>query len=221
MKKYIAVVMLILAAMSASAGWDAEVRSVSEWDDDNEVINGIQPQVRYKGDGWKAHVEYLIPVDPEVEDGTVEQEVEIKIPLIKGLALKNEVYYDIEDGEWAAELTPKWYTKLWGLKVGFELEIDYVKDGRFDLYEVEIEPTVKKSWEISEKSEFELEFEMPVTRLYSKSKDNFEFEEVAVLGIYDYALTDTAAIEVRGELHYDVRDEELEKILEVALKYKF
>ena len=62
---------------------------------------------------------------------------------------------------------------------------------------------------------------MPVTRLYSNSKKDFEIEELAVLGIYDYALTDTATLEVRGELHYDVQDEELEKVLEVALKYKF
>jgi len=221
MKKYIAAMLLMLVSMNAIADWDAEVRSVQEWDEDNELVTGIQPQVRYKGDGWKAHVEYLIPVDPETEDGTIEQEVEIKIPFLKGLALKNEVYFDIEDSEWAAELTPKWYTMLWGLKAGFELEIDYLKDGTFDLYEIEIEPTVKKSWEICKKSEFELEFEMPTTRLYSSSKKDVEIEELAVLGIYDYVLTDTAAIEVRGEVHYDVQDKEFEKILEVALKYKF
>lgn len=221
MKKYITAALMMLVAMTAIAGWDAEIRSVNEWDDDNEFVSGIQPQVRYKGDGWKAHVEYLIPFEPESEDGTIEQEVEIKVPLIKGLALKNEVYYDIEDDKFSAELTPKWYTQIWGLKVGFELEIDYLKNDRFDLYEIEIEPTVKKSWEICEKSAFELELEMPVTRLYSKSKKDFEIEELAVIGIYEYAMTDTAALEIRGELHYDVQDEELEKVLEIALKYEF
>ena len=221
MKKYIAAMLLMLVSMNAIADWDAEVRSVQEWDEDNELVTGIQPQVRYKSAGWKAHVEYLIPVDPETEDGTIEQEVEIKIPFITGLALKNEVYFDIEDSEWAGELTPKWYTKIWGLKAGFELEIDYMKNDRFDLYEIEVEPTVKKSWEIGAKSELELELEMPVTRLYSKTKDDFEVEELAGLAIYDYALSDAAAIEVRGEVHYDVQDKEVEKILEVALKYKF
>jgi hypothetical protein len=211
-----------LCALSVQAvGWDAEVRSVNEWDEDNEHVSGIQPQIRYKGDGWKAHVEYLIPVEPESEDGTIEQEVEIKVPAINGLAIKNEVYYSIEDDDLSAELTPKWYKKFWGIKAGFELEIDYLKADRFDIYEVEIEPTVKKCWEISEKSEFELEFELPVTRLYSKTKKDFEIEELAVLGIYDYVVSDAAAIEVRGELHYDVQDDEFEKVLEVALKYKF
>lgn len=221
MKKYIVSMLMMLVSMTAIAGWDAEIRTVQEWDEDNELVTGIQPQVRYQADGWKAHVEYLIPVDPETEDGTIEQEVEIKVPFIKGLALKNEVYFDIEQSEWAAELTPKWYTKIWGIKAGFELEIDYLKNDEFDLYEIEIEPTFKKSWELGQKSELELELEMPVTRLYSNSKDHVEIEELAVLAIYDYTLTDAAAIEVRGELHYDVQDEELEKILEVALKYKF
>ncbi len=221
MKKYIAVVMLMLVAMTANAGWDAEVRSVNEWDNDNERVSAIQPQLRYKGDGWKTHLEYWIPFDPEVEGGEIEHEIEYKKLCIKGLAVKHELYYDVENGEWAAELTPKWYTTLWGIKVGFELEIDYLKDGEFDLYEIEIEPTVKKSWALCEKSEIELELEMPVTRLYSNSKKDLEIEELAALLIYDYALTDETAIEIRGELHYDVQDSEFDKILEIALKYKF
>lgn len=220
-KTYTFILMMLITMTAAAAGWDAELRSVTEWDDDDERVAAIQPQVRYKGDGWKAHVEYWIPFDPEAEDGEIEQEIEYKMPVIKGLALKNETYYDVENGEWAAELTPKWYTKVWGIKAGFELEIDYLKNDEFDLYEIEIEPTVKKSWAVGEKSELELELEMPVTRLYSSSKDDVDVEELAVLAIYDYAVTDDTAIEVRGELHCDVQDGECEKILEVALKHDF
>lgn len=212
---------MMLIAMTAAAGWDAELRSVNEWDDDNERVTAVQPQVRYKGDGWKAHVEYWIPFDPESEDGRIEQELEVKVPGVKGLALKNELYYDVEDGEWASELTPKWYTTVWGIKAGFELEIDYLKNDQFDLHEIEVEPTVKKSWALGETSELELELEMPVTRLYSSSKDDVEIEELAVLAIYDYAVTDHTALEVRGELHCDVQDGACEKILEIALKHAF
>ncbi|HID69307.1 MAG TPA: hypothetical protein EYP35_02340 [Desulfobacterales bacterium] len=124
--------------------------------------------------------------------------------------------------EFAAELTPKFYTKVGkNFKIGFELEIDYLKHDEFDLHEIKIEPTIKWKKEIGP-GKLSLELEAPVMRLYTSndSKDNFEFETVEPIISYEIPLSEATSMEFELDLPYDIQKEEMETCFTITMSWK-
>ncbi len=135
--------------------------------------------------------------------------------------LKHELYYDIEDTDFAAELTPKFYTKVGkNFKIGFELEIDYLKHDEFDLYEIEVEPTIKWSNEIGP-GKLSLELEAPVMRFYTSddSKDDFKFETVEPIINYTIPLNDRTSMNFELDIPYDVQKEKMDTNFNITMAW--
>ncbi|WP_415898832.1 hypothetical protein [Neptuniibacter sp. QD48_11] len=123
----------------------------------------------------------------------------------------------------SAELTPMYYTTFDnGLKAGFELEIDYYLDGDFDIYEIEIEPTLKWSRNLGE-GKLNLELEAPTMRLYSSddSIKDFEFEEVLPIIGYDHPLSKNLTLHTLLELPYDLQEDDFDTIITIGLGVTF
>ena len=195
------------------AEWSVSIKEKNKWDHQSDYSAEIIPRIQYKADNWYAHLEWDLPIVPEPEDGEIELQTEYshRIGLKTKGTLKHELYFDVQSSEFAAELTPKLYVAIRNnLKIGFDLEIDYLKKGIFDLYELEIEPTIK--WhQPTGPGMLALELEAPVFRLYSSNKAirDFEFETVELIITYDLFFNKKTGVRVELDMPYDVQQEEL------------
>lgn len=205
------------------ADFFAGVELNNNWDDDNDYEFNITSKMGYEN-AFYAHVAWTKPVEPS-SDPDGEMEFEHEHDLWGGFALKNEVYYDLDAEDWAAEATPKWYIKLEsGVKLGFEVEFDYLKNDEFDLYEIEIEPTIKGKIKELGPGDLKWELEAPVCRLYTSSEDKDDFEVETIQPILNYGVPvfeKKAVLEFEFEFPYDVQDEELDKVFTFYFTYYF
>ena len=214
MNKCFAVIFMVAAiATTADAGWKSQMEVYNKWDHQDEYAGLFIPTIIYGGDHWMTHIEYKIPFEPEHTDGVIEWQYELKRTRLKGLALKNELEYNIETDKYKCEITPKWFTKVGEWKLGMELEIDILKENEFDIYEIEIEPTAKRTFHAGS-GVFTLEIEAPTTRLYTNTedKDNFAIEAIDGIFTYKVGVADNTWLLCEAELRYNTEDSMLNKI---------
>lgn len=215
----------VLTLDRAYSGWAFVMAGKSQWNNDGEYSEDITPRLQFKEDEFYAHVEWCRPFEPQDKDGELEVQNEYSLTAFSNseFTLKHELYYDFDQEEYAAELTPKLYTQLSKkMKIGFELEIDYLQHNAFDLFELEVEPTIK--WQDSfGPGKLKLELEAPVMRLYSSndSRKDFEFETVEFIGVYSLSLNKTTTLSFKLELPYDLQQNELETEVDIYFSLDF
>ena len=211
-------------SLTATAGWDAQFEMETVTDDSGDRTTAFEPRIRYKEGSFSTHFEYEYTPESGSENGKeLEWQLDYswKVSDQSKFKLTNEFVRKFNSDSNNAELTPSFYTKLDnGLKVGFELENDYLKNDDFAMHEIEIEPTIKWGKTIGD-GKLSLELEAPVMRLYSKTKKDFEFEEIMPIIGYKYNLSKDAVLGMELELPYDLQTEELETVVNIALGYKF
>lgn len=170
-------------------------------------------------------MEFTKPIQPDSEDGFVELEAEYrwKISERGQFRLQNEITYNFEKKQWAAELTPEFYVNLQhGFAIGFELEIDYLNKDDWDIHQIEIEPTIKWGTKLGP-GELDLELEAPVMRLYSSADntDNFEVETIEPIIEYTLPISKKTKVAFVFGAPYDVEDKEWSTYFDVIWKWKF
>ncbi|MCG8051713.1 MAG: hypothetical protein JAZ15_10935 [Candidatus Thiodiazotropha endolucinida] len=224
-KPWRAAILLAVLSSPSISGWDVQLEHESIWDADGDHTGYLVPRIRYKGDGWKAHLEYYKPVQPDSTDGKLELETNHNWKFEGGgkFTLRHELYHDLAGEKWSAELTPRFYQKLeQGFVVGFDLEIDYLSDDELALKEIEIEPTIKWIGQVGS-GELELELEVPVMRLYSRdsSRKDFEVEGVEPIVGYTLPLTEATSFYAEYGAPYDAQDHEWSHYLDLNIIHKF
>ncbi|WP_415897799.1 hypothetical protein ACMXYX_05115 [Neptuniibacter sp. QD72_48] len=185
-----------------------------------------KPLLQYTEGNFGTYLEYVYVPRNGLDNGkNLTWQVEYKWKLSENSSLKLVHEFDrtIDTNTESAELTPKFYTSFDnGLKAGFELEIDYYLDGDFDIYEIEIEPTLKWSRSLGE-GKLNLELEAPTMRLYSNddSIKDFEFEEVLPIIGYDHPLSKNLTLHTLLELPYDLQEDDFDTIITIGLGVTF
>ncbi len=218
-------VFVFLLSNVCYGGWGVNATYLNTWDEDNAFSKSMETSIYHKGAKWYTHLEFSKNLHPTDKRGALELQNEYVFMKKNGtkIVLRHELLRDMDDQKWAAELTPKVYTKLGDhFKVGFDLEIDYMKNNYMDLSQIEIEPTIKWSNQINN-FEIDLELEAPVMRLYSNdtSKKGFEFEEV--LGIIEvaYPLNNEFKFILGFEVPYNLQTKEAGMELLTTIQYEF
>jgi hypothetical protein len=218
-------VFVLLISNICYAGWGVNATYLNTWDEDNKFSKSMETSLFYDGEEWYNHLELAKPLHPLDQRGTLELQTEYILYKKDGtkLVMRNELLRDMDDQEWAAELTPKLYTKVGdNFKIGIEVELDYITNNYVELSQIEIEPTIKWSNQIYN-FEIELELEAPVMRLYSndESKKDFEFEEV--LGIFEaaYPVTKNLKFIMEFKVPYNMQTKESGKELLTTIQYDF
>ncbi|MET0103839.1 MAG: hypothetical protein ABW072_01695 [Sedimenticola sp.] len=215
----------LLASPAAMAGWDIQLQHESNWNEHGQHSGAIEPRILYKGQDWKIQLEIEKQVQPVSRKAALEFEGQYnwKIGQNGSLGLNTEVVYDQESKNWAGELTPELYWNLGdGFEIGFELEIDYLSADRWDLHEIEIEPTV--SWEGPLGPGYlYLELEAPVMRLYSAddSRKDVEFETVEPIVGYGIQLTPATDLYMELASPYDVQDRSWSTCFDIGVTHRF
>ncbi|MEN8200513.1 MAG: hypothetical protein ABFR63_10630 [Thermodesulfobacteriota bacterium] len=212
---------------SVMAAWDGQLGIENDWDDNGDHEGTAKTRIRYKGKGWKAQVEYKSGWEGAVEDGTVELQGDYswKVGEKGKFTLMNELPYNMGKESWGGELTPRYYYKLAnGFRVGFDLEIDYLKADDWDIHEIEIEPTILWGKQMGI-GILDLELEAPVMRLYSNKDgvDDFEVETIEPIAAYTIPWGGQKGTNIVFEVGapYQVEDEEWEQYFNVFINHKF
>ncbi len=198
----------------------------NDWDDAGEYEGHAKTRLRYKGKGWKVQVEYKTEFEPDNTDGKIELQGDYnwKVGENGKFTLMNELPYNIDKQNWSGELTPRYYHKLAnGFKIGFDLEIDYLKNDEWDIHEIEIEPTILWGTQMGI-GVLEFELEAPVMRLYSNKEgvDSFAFETIEPMVNYTIPITEKVSnINLEFGAPYQLEDDEWEQYVTVVFNYKF
>ncbi|WP_415890622.1 hypothetical protein ACMXYV_04755 [Neptuniibacter sp. SY11_33] len=185
-----------------------------------------KPFLQYSEGNFGTYLEYIYVPRNGIDNGqNLTWQVEYTWQLDESSIIKLVHEFDrtIDSDTNSAELTPMYYITLGnGLKAGFELEIDYYLDGDFDIYEIEIEPTLKWSQSLGE-GKLNLELEAPTMRLYSNdnSVKDFEFEEVLPIIGYDHPLSKNLTLHTLLELPYDLQEDDFDTIITIGLGVTF
>jgi len=208
------------------AGWDTQAGIENDWDDGGEYEGHAKARLRYKGKSWKVQVEYKTEFEPDNTDGKVELQGDYswKVGEKGKFTLMNELPYNFDKQSWSGELTPKYYyTIAKDFKIGFELEIDYLKNDDWDIHNIEIEPAIAWGRQLGP-GILELKLEAPVMRLYSNEEGEDDFAVVTVEPIVNYTIPiagKTANINFEFGAPYQVEDTEWEQYFNVVVNWKF
>ncbi len=214
-------------SVSAAGDWEIKLELENTFAENEDRATSIEPTIRYITETWLTHLEYEKPVSPNSEDGKIEWQLEFYGELNQSeFAIRNEVTWNLEKNRTRSELTPRWYyNKSKVLDIGFDLEIDYydsAADSEFDLFEVEIEPTIIWTKNL-DNGKFKTKLEAPVFRLYSNEdgEDNFKYRGLEVNLQYQRKLTSDSRFIIELKLPYDSESNELEVDLNFALRHRF
>ncbi|MEE9303382.1 MAG: hypothetical protein V3U84_06315 [Thiotrichaceae bacterium] len=212
---------------SRAGQWEIKLELENTFSKDWERETSVESTLRYQQDNWKTHLEYEKPVYPKSEDGSLEWQLDVGWEFDRTeIYIRNELSRNLDKNQMTSELTPRWYYNVTeSLQIGFDLEIDYYNsaaDQEFDLFEVEIEPTVVWTKKLS-RGIFITELEAPITRLYSNDdqEDNFEFVGLRLILKYVRKITRKTRLEFELKLPYNSTNNKLETDLNVALRYRF
>jgi len=212
-------------AFHANAGWDVQLEAEFK-DFKEDRVTAYEPRLRYKDGNFSTYLEYeYTPLDDakDLEKLTWQFAYNWVLSEKSNFTLIHELERNLSSDINSAELTPTYYTTLDnGLIIGFELEIDYLNDDKFDIYELEIEPTLKWAKKVNH-GNFSLELEAPVMRLYSSqpAQKNFEFEEILTILGYQRSLSKQAVLNASVELPYNLQTDELDSVVNISLGYSF
>lgn len=217
--------LLTFCSFNTQADWYASFSTEYQ----PEAQNGhyaYKPFLQYKEGNFGTYLEYIYVPRNGIENGqNLTWQIEYTWQLNENSIFKLVHEFDraIDSDTNSAELTPMYYKTFGnGLKAGFELEIDYYLDGDFDIYEIEIEPTLKWSQSLGE-GKLNLELEAPTMRLYSNddSIKNFEFEEVLPIIGYNHPLSKNLTLHTLLELPYDLQEDDFDTIITIGLGVTF
>lgn len=215
-----------LAALPACAdGFDFQLEEETVTDDAGNRNVKFEPRLRYRVGDFTTHFEYEIDPGqtPAQDRKTLEWQQDMRWTTEGGYfhMLTNEMYHNVTSGKDSAELTWAFFTPAAnGIRYGFELEIDYLAADVLDLHEIEIEPTVKWGDKVGP-GKLSLELEAPVTRLYSKTKNNMEIETVEFQVMYEVNVTDTSFVSMEVVMPYDFESRAMESELNIAWGTRF
>lgn len=169
----------------------------------------LEATLEYAAENWETHLEYEVPVHPELEDPKFEWEYEYKWRFDRStFSLQHELDRNLEINRTRAELTPRYYYKeSKNLRLGFDLKIDYynsLREDSLDLNEVEIEPTIIYTKLIG-KGRFYSELEFPKLRLYAKEDlvDDFKFTGYELILRYRQNMTDKTRLLLELKVPYN------------------
>ena len=197
------------------------------FNEDGDRETSVEPTIVYRHGNWKTHLQYEKPVHPESEDGSVEWQYDYKWKYDRSsFSIRNEVKHNLDKDQTTSELTPRWYyNKTKSVELGFDLEIDYYDSAAvstFDLFEVEIEPTV--IWtRLLDRGQYGIELEAPILRLYSNDnqQDGFKYVGLEIIFGYVRKLPHRTRLEFEFQLPYDAEKNELETSLNFAVHHRF
>ncbi|WP_028294005.1 hypothetical protein [Oceanobacter kriegii] len=217
---------LAMGASAATAGFSAQVEQENVTDDQGNRNTKFETQLRYRTGGLGVHFEY--EYDPEAAPASdkklLEFQQDYRWKTEEGYfnMFTNEMYHNYQSGQNSAELTWFFYTPAneHGVRFGFDLEVDYLSKDEWGLHEIEIEPTVK--WAAAAgPGQLNLELEAPVTRLYSKTRNNMEFETVEFQAKYEIDVAESTYFWMEMVLPYDMESKSVESELNLTLGTKF
>ncbi len=212
-------------AFQANAGWDVQFEAEFK-DYKGDRVTAYEPLLRYKEDSFSTYLEYeYTPLDhtENLKKLTWQFAYNWALSEKSSVTLIHELERNLSSDITSAELTPTYYITMEnGLIIGFEFEIDYLSGDKFDIYELEIEPTIKWAKKVNN-GNFTLELEAPVMRLYSSqpAQKNFEFEEILTIIGYQHTLSKQAMLNVSAELPYNLQTNELNTVVNISLGYRF
>ena len=216
---------LAMGASVASAGFDVQVEQENVTDDQGNRNTKFETRLRYRMGDFTTHLEY--EYDPESKPAqdkkTLEWQQDMRWKTEGGYfnMLTNEMYHNYQSGQKSGELTWSFYTPAEnGIKYGFELEVDYLSKDEWGLFEVEIEPTVKWAGAAGP-GKLSLELEAPVTRLYSKTRNNVELETVEFQTAYSIDVGSKSSVTMEVVMPYDFEKKAVESELNIAWGHKF
>jgi hypothetical protein len=214
---------LLVPQTSFASDWSFQLNSTTSFDLHGEEDSVVSPRLMYNTKSLYAHLEWNVPVSPEHTDDIIEFQTEYAVPFTAAtkLTFKHELYYDMAFNGFTAEFTPKLYTSLnKHVKIGVELEVDYLKNDLFTLYELEAEPTIKW-YHVTGSGRVAAELEFPVCRLYSANatKNDFELETVEAIFTYDFLLNKIMRLGVELDFPYDVQKKELSFEFQVGVRW--
>lgn len=224
--KVLLLAMASAAALPVMAGnFDFQLEEETVTDDSGNRNVKFEPRLRYREGAFTTHFEYEYDpnVKPAKDKKILEWQQDMRWTTGGGYShmLTNEMYHNYTTSKDSGELTWAFFTPAeGGIRYGFELEVDYLSNDELALHEIEIEPTVKWADKVGPGT-LNFELEAPVTRLYSKTKNNVEIETVEFQTLYEVPVTASSFVSMEVVMPYDLEKKAMESELNLAWGTRF